>query len=477
MYYKNSTFALENETTRLMDPIIHYFSYMDKAIRSNWNAPALTDYKGAVSYTYGEMAQEIVRLKTFLASAGIQPGDKIAIVGRNCSHWALAYLAIAAYRGVAVTILPDWEASHIEVFLKHSDAKMLFASAAVSGRLNLKNLKAVKTVVTLDDWSVIQSPISNLQLPPTNHQSPISDLEFPTKNLDDLALIHYATDDIEHPKGIMLTHSSISSNVMFGEESIPGGPEKNVLSLLPLSQMLGLVFDCLYPLAGGSHIWFVTKPLSTDQLYEAFGVVKPFMFFTIPHLVEKIVHRMTDPLFKTVADKILWWVPILCLKRRRQARKQLMQALGGQLDILVVGDGKLDRAIERRLKQMHFPYTCGYGIAECAPLLSYEYPKQFAFGSVGKVVDRMEIAIASKHYHRVPGEILVRGDNVMLGYYRDMQATNAVFTDDGWMRTGDIGVKDRQGNLYLVGKNTISMISVEDEEDYFNPRAAANSIK
>ena len=452
-----------------MDPTRHYFMYMEKAMRANWSAPALSDYEGSIEYSCQELAQAMERLKQEFYALGIKPGDKLAIVGRNCSNWAVAYLAIAAFKGVVVTILPDWEAENIEILITHSDARVLFASHAVLNKIALSRMKHIEVAYSLEDLSIVKGKL------PQPIPTPVliaAQWHLPTDNIDDLALIHYADDDIAFPKGIMLTHRNISSNVMFGQDSIATGPNKSVLSLLPLSQMLGLVFDFLYPLAGGAHIYFVTKALSYDQLLIAFQKVQPYMFVTIPHLIEKIAYKLIIPRVKTVLRRILWRVPIVGHHRRKEAYNRLMRALGGKIEILIIGDGILDKRVEACLRQIRFPYTCGYGVAECGPLVGYEFPKQFAFGSVGKVVDRMEVSIDSPHYHRIPGEILVRGENVTLGYYRDMQLTNTIFTDDGWMRTGDTGTIDKEGNIFLKGKHTAPVVSV-DEEDYFKPRAAA----
>ena len=466
-----------------MDPTRHYFSYMQSAMRANWDAPALTDYEGTVSYTYHEMADAICALHAQFASLGLRSGDKMAIVGRNCANWAVAYLAIASYRGVVVTILPDWQAENIEILVTHSDAKVLFANEAVRAKVDPARMPNIEAAFALEDLTCQTSQTGQasptLSYSRTNPPSPTTatKLTLPTDNMDELALIHYASDDIQFPRGIMLTHRNLSSNVMFGQDCIATGPNKRVLSLLPLSQMLGLVFDFLYPLAGGAHIYFVTHPLSYDQLLQAFQTVRPYMFVTIPRLIEKITHRLIMPKVKTVLRRILWRTPFIAHYRRREAYQTLMEALGGALEILIIGDGILDKRVEACLHQIGIPYTCGYGVAECGPLVGYEFPEQFAFGSVGKVVDRMEVSIDSTHYHHIPGEILVRGENVMLGYYRDMQLTNTVFTDDGWMRTGDTGTIDRDGNIYLKGKHTAPVISVEEEDDYFKPRAAANSNK
>ena len=434
-----------------MDPIRSYFSYIDQAIRMNWTAPALSDYEGSLSYSYGQVAEQVVRFRHIFQEVGLCPGDHIAIVGRNAANWAIAYLAIAAYRGVAVTIMPDFAPDKITALLKHADCKALFVGPYVLPRLKpyLQDL-SLKAVWPFEEIK----PADTVQISP-------DDLHLPMDNQDDLALINYIDDDITIPKGVMLTHRAISSNVMFGQSSISTGPDKHILSLLPLSQMLGFIFEFLYPLAGGAHIYFITKGLTHAQLIEAYQIVKPYMVVSIPHVVERIVHRTTDKDVKTVLRRILWRCPFVGLGRRRRAKQKLMEAFGGKLELLVIGTGKLDYKVEKRLAAMRFPYTCGHGIAECGPMISYEYPKQYRFGSVGKVVDRMEVHIDSPKPLSEPGEILVRGDNVMLGYYGNMNLTNAVLTDAGWMRTGDKGTMDRKGNLFLTGEHLERFVNKE----------------
>ena len=435
----------------VMDPIRSYFSYIDQAIRAHWTAPALSDYEGSLSYSYGQVAEQVMQFGRLFSEAGLRPGDHIAIVGRNAANWAIAYLAIAAYRAVAVTIQPDFAPNKIAALLKHSDSKALFGDSYVLSRLKpyLKDLP-LKVRWSFEDIK-------------PNDTVTISqdELVLPTDNQDDLALINYIDDGVDIPKGVMLTHRAISSNVMFGQNSIPSGGDKHILALLPLSQMLGFIFEFLSPLAGGAHICFVTKSLSPAQLIEAYRVVQPYMVVTIPHVAESIVHRTTDRDVKTVLRRLIWSCPLIGLHRRRTVKRKLMEALGGKIEIMVIGAGKLDYKVEKRLADMHFPYTCGHGISECGPMISYEYPKQFRFGSVGKVVDRMEVRIDSPKPYSEPGEILVRGDNVMLGYYGNMNLTNAVLTDAGWMRTGDKGIIDRKGNLFLTGEHLERFVNEE----------------
>ena len=390
-----------------MDPIRSYFSYIDQSVRAYWTAPALTNYDGSLSYSYGQVAEQAMRFQAVFREAGLCAGDHIAIVGRNSAQWAIAYLAIAAYRAVAVTILPDYEPDKIATLLRHSESKAVFVGPYVAPRLEpqLKELK-LQAVWKLED----------MQPAETGDFKP-EDFVVPQNNLDDLALINYIDDDIDIPKGVMLTHRSISSNVMFGQDSMPLGQGKTMLSLLPLSQMLGFIFEFLYPLAGGAHIYFITKALSSTQLIEAYRHVRPAMVVTIPHVAERIVHRTTDRDVKTVLRRILWRTPIVALHRRKAARKKLLDALGGKVELLVIGGGKLEPKVEKRLAQMHVPYTCGHGIAECGPMISYEFPRQFKFGSAGKAVDRMEVTIQSHKPRTEPGEILVRGDNIMLGFF------------------------------------------------------------
>ena len=279
-----------------------------------------------------------------------------------------------------------------------------------------------------------------------------NDVSFPKDNMDDLALINYTSGSTGNPKGVMVTHRNLSSNVIFGQDKIPNDPTKSIVSMLPMAHMFGLMFEFIYQLAGGTHVYFIVKNLTPSILMQAFKEVHPYMILTVPLLVEKIFKKQIFPAIQKPLVKALWYTPLVNIPIRKKVYTQLMNAFGGKLEILIIGGAALNEDVERCLKQIKFPFTVGYGMTECAPLVCYENWKKYAFRSCGKGIDRLEIKVDSPDPRRVEGELLVRGENVMRGYYKNLQATDDVFTEDGWLRTGDMGVIDKKGNVFLRGR-------------------------
>ena len=437
----------------------HYFDYLEKTIRENWNAPAVSDYGGTINYSYGQLAQKVEWLGTLFDQLGLEPGDKVGICGRNCSHWGIVYMAIAARRLVAVSLLPDYTSESIYELVHHSDTKVLFVGPWVRGRVELKKMPDVETFIALADFSIMQSKkdidLANVDKAmaekyPNGYSK--DDVAFPKDNMDDLALINYTSGSTGNPKGVMVTHRNLSSNVIFGQDRIPNDPTKSIVSMLPMAHMFGLMFEFLYQLAGGTHVYFIVKNLTPSILLQAFKEVHPYMILTVPLLVEKIFKKQIFPVIQKPLVKMLWYTPLVNIPIRKKVYNQLMAAFGGKLEILIIGGAALNEDVERCMKQIKFPFTVGYGMTECAPLVCYEHWKKYAFRSCGKGIDRLEIKVDSPDPRRVEGELLVRGENVMRGYYKNLQATDDVFTEDGWLKTGDMGVIDKKGNVYLRGR-------------------------
>lgn len=436
----------------------HYFTLIQEVMKGNWNAPALTDYDGDHSYTYGQVAEQVARLELMFEHLGIGAGDKVSICGKNCSNWGLAFVAALAHRCVVVSILPDFTTESIHELVRHSDSKLLFVSPAIMKRLDAAQMSQLVSIVSLDDFSSIAgqavSPdfIDTLMKERYPKGFSIRDVHYPTENFDELALINYTSGSTGSPKGVMLTHRSLSANVVYGQTNIPNHPGQSIVSILPLAHMFGMMFELLYQMAGGTHINFITRNVTAPIMLKAFHDVQPYMILTVPLVIEKIFKKSIFPAIQKQPVKTLWNMPLINRPIRRKVYQKLMDAFGGKLEILIIGGAALNGDVEKCLKQIHFPYTCGYGMTECGPLVCYANWHTYAMKSCGRVVDHLELRVNSDNPYEKEGEILLRGSGVMLGYYKNQQATEEAFLDDGWMRTGDVGVIDHKGNVFLRGR-------------------------
>lgn len=454
----------------------HFFTFLEDAIKNNWDAPALTDYETDFTMSYGEVAEHIADLHLLFKEMGLKKGEKVALCGRNTVNWALCFLAVNTYEAVAVSILPEFHADSIQGLVNHSEASLLFVGPSVWNVVKTREMSNLKAVVSLNDFELIQSESEDVQQAFTKKNQLFSshypnglqmkDIVYPKDNFDDLALINYTSGTTSAPKGVMLTYRSISSNVEFGQLRIPNQVGWNVVSMLPLAHMFGLTFEFIYQLAGGCHVYFLSKTPSPQVLMKAFAETHPYMILTVPLVIEKIFQKTVFPVIRKPMMKVLWNTPGINRIVRNAVKKKLMTAFGGKLRYLIVGGAALNYEVENCLKQIRFPYTVGYGMTECGPILGYEDWRHFAKTSCGKVVDRMELRIDSANPLKEVGEIQVKGDHVMLGYYKNSEATEASFTEDGWMRTGDLGLIDKHGNIFIKGRSKSMILGSSGQNIY-----------
>lgn len=440
----------------------HFLSYLETTIKSSWNAPAMTDIDSNTTYSYGDLAERMARLQVLFREIGLKKGDKIAICGRNSSDWATTFLAVAAYEAVVVSIMPDFPAESIHSLVEHSEAKILFAGPVVWKTVDANKMPSLDAGISLEGFDLLFSKQEKIEKAYNDWDKSfeknypkgfsIEDVKYPTNNFDDLLLINYTSGTTSSPKGVMLTHRNISSNVQFGQENIPNQPHWNVVSMLPLAHMFGLVFECLYQLAGGCHVFFLSKTPSPQVLMKAFADVKPYMVLTVPLVIEKIFRKSVFPTIHKPLMRVLWYIPGIGRIIKNKVKEKVLNAFGGNLKYLIIGGAALNKEVELCLKAIRFPYCVGYGMTECAPLLAYEEWRKFKPRSCGKIVSRMEVKINSKNQYRTPGEILVRGENTMLGYYKNQEATDDVLIEGGWLRTGDMGIVDKKGNIFIKGR-------------------------
>ncbi len=456
-------------------PTTHMFTYINQSIRKGWNNPGFSDFGEDVNYTYGEIATQVARLNLFFELAGVEKGEKIAFCGGNCSHWGISFLSTLAYGAVAVSILPDFTGPDVEKLVNHSDSQILLVSQLVAKKLNFENMPGVKAVISMKDFSILYAKTEAYK-----NAFDTLDESFKAKypegfkpehvnyrddNLDDLAMINYTSGTTSSPKGVMLTYRSLSTNCTFGVEHIPNSPDDNIVSMLPLAHMFGMMFEFIYQLAGGTHVFFITK-LTTPILMKAFHDCSPYLILTVPLVLEKIYQKKIKPMVNKPIIKLLWNVPVVGKIIKNKVREGLVKAFGGKLHSLIIGGAALNGEVEKCLKDVGFPFLVGYGMTECGPLIAYVPWQEFEPHSCGRIVDRMEIKIDSADPLHEVGEILVKGEANMIGYYKNEEATKAVLMEDGWLRTGDLGLIDAKGNIFIKGRNKNMILGPSGQNIY-----------
>ena len=462
----------------------HLFEYYNEIFPAHWDEPALTDYNGTTEYTFGSLARQLARLGLFFKSLGIEKGDKIALCGRNCANWGVSYLAIAAYGGVVVSILQDFTPDDIKQLINHSDTKLLIVGPYVwqqctkDASVIRESVPQLKAVVSMTDFNVLYQRSGEVRVNGIEDIDSLfkqtypngftpADVHYRTDNLDDLLLINYTSGSTGSPKGVMLTYRSLSGNMRAGHQFLPNKPGQTLVSMLPLAHMFGQLAEFLFPLSGGCHIYFLTKTPTPTLLMKAFADVKPYMIVTVPLVIEKICKKSVFPVINGKYMRRLWRAPFgIGPIIRRKVKNKLMVAFGGQLKYFIVGGAAVNPDVENLLMDIHFPFIVGYGMTECGPLIGGCYVYEFKAGSVGHALPGNEVRIDSDDPLNKVGEILVRGDHVMTGYYKNEEGTRAAFTQDGWLRTGDLGLIDKKGNIYIKGRNKSMILGASGQNIY-----------
>ena len=453
----------------------HYLSYLQETMHSNWDGLAMTDLDGEHRYTYAQLAEAIAKIHTTWRTCGIKEGDKIALCGRNCANWGLLFLAVESYKAVVVSILPDFTAEGIYSLVDHSEAVLLYVGPNVKKKIDATQMKGLKATIFMDDMTIVEADDSFRKKFESADavfakEYPdgvkLTDVNYPIDNYDDLAVINYTSGSTGNPKGVMLTHLNLSGNVEFAHTRIPHKPGDTVLSMLPIAHMFGLMFEFLYQICEGAAVYFLTQAPTPTVLMKAFAQVKPFMILTVPLVVEKIIKKGVLPKISSPAAKIMWKTPFLKNVIRGKVKEGLDKTFGGQLRYLIIGGAALNGEVEQVLHDIKYQYCVGYGMTECGPLISYEDWFRYAFHSCGKELPQCHVRIDSEDPTSKDGEIQVKGINVMKGYYKNEEATKAVFTEDGWMRTGDLGVLDKEGNIYIHGRSKNMILGPSGQNIY-----------
>lgn len=444
-----------------MNPTQHMFTYINNSVRTNWNEPAFSDYKKPVHYTFGEAATEMARLGLLFDLLGVAPGEKIAFCGTNSSHWAVGFLSVLTNDRVVVSMLPDFTGEDIEKLVNHSDATLLFAGSAILKKITPEHMPGLKAIICIEDFNVAYAANPEALDAVVKWNDAFSakypkgyspaDVHYREDNLDELALINYTSGTTSSPKGVMLSYRALSSNIQYSIDNMECHPGLTLVSMLPLAHMFGMAIELIYQFAGGAHVCFITR-LTTPILMQALHENKPLLIVAVPLVLEKIYQKKLKPVISKPVVRLCWNLPIVGKAIKKKIYDGLMEAFGGNLHSLIAGGAAMNPEVEKCLMDIGFPFLVGYGMTECAPLVAYVPWQDFKARSCGKLVDRMQIRIDSPDPANTPGEILLRGDNCMLGYYKNEEETRKAFTADGWMHTGDMGVIDSEGNIYLRGR-------------------------
>ena len=458
-----------------MDNEKSFIALIEESIKKNWDLDALTDYKGA-TLQYKDVARKIEKIHIILEESGVQQGDKIAICGRNSSHWGVTFLAILTYGGVAVPILHEFKADNVHNIVNHSEAKLLFVGDMVWENLNENAMPNLEGIMLMNDFSILVSRSEKLDFARA-HLNEMFGKKYPRNfrrehisyhkdSSEELAILNYTSGTTSFSKGVMLPYRAIWSNIRFALDALPLKPGNRLVSMLPMAHMYGLAFEFLYPLCFGCHIFFLTRTPSPKIILQAFADVKPELVIAVPLIIEKIIKKNVLPKLETPTMKFLLKVPILSDKIKEKVCEQIKGAFGGNFYEVVVGGAAFNQEIEQFMRSINFPYTVGYGMTECGPLIAYEDWKSFKKASCGKPVHRMEVKILSPDPQNIVGEIVCKGDNVMLGYYKNPEATAEAIDKDGWLHTGDLGIMDELGNVTIKGRSKNMILGPSGQNIY-----------
>lgn len=452
-----------------------FIAFVEESIKKHWNLDALTDYKGA-TLQYKDVARKIEKLHILLAESGIKPGDKVAVCGRNSSHWGVAFLAILTYGAVAVPILHEFKADNIHNIVNHSEARLFFVGDVVWESLNEAEMPLLEGIILMTDFTLLVCRSKQLEYA-REHLNELFGKKFPRNfrrehvsyrrdNPEELAVINYTSGTTSFSKGVMLPYRSLWANTQFAFDVLTLKPGDRIVSMLPMAHMYGLAFEFLYEVACGCHVFFLTRMPSPKIIFQAFADVKPHIVIAVPLIIEKIIKKNVLPKLETLKMKVLLKVPIINDKIKAAVREQMIQGFGGNFYEVIIGGAAFNQEVEKLLKSIDFPYTVGYGMTECGPIICYEDWKRFKPGSCGKAAPRMEVRIDSPDPQNIVGEILTRGDNVMLGYYKNPEATAQILDADGWLHTGDLGVMDEEGNVTIKGRSKNMLLGPSGQNIY-----------
>ncbi len=452
-----------------------FIAYLEKSFKENWDLDALTDYKGS-TLQYKDLARKIEKMHILFEASGVQKGDKIALCGRNCAHWGVAFLSVLTYGAVAVPILHEFKADIIHHLVNHSEARLFFVGTSTWENLNETSMPILEGILSLNDFELLHSRSERL----TDARSRLNEFygkKFPSRftkesisyakdDPEQLALINYTSGTTSQSKGVMLPYRVLWSNMRFAFDALNLQPGNRVVSMLPMAHMYGLAFEFLYEICNGMHVFFLTRIPSPKIIFQAFSEVQPDIIIAVPLIMEKIIKKNILPRLQTPTMKILLHLPIINDKIKNTVREQMLKAFGGNVQTVIVGGAAFNQEVENFLRMIDFPYTVGYGMTECGPIIAYEDWRRFHPGSCGKAAPRMEVKIDNPDPYTHIGEIICRGTNVMQGYYRNPEATQQAIDSEGWLHTGDLGLIDEEGNIFIKGRSKNMLLSSNGQNIY-----------
>ena len=449
---------------------------IEDSIKGNWNRDALTDYKGS-TLQYKDVARLIEKLHILFNEVGVVPGDKISLCGRNSSNWGVAFLATLTYGAVPVPILHEFKADNVHNIINHSDSKLAFVSDSNWENLNEEEIPNVLGVIRIEDYELFISRSKKLT-DAREHLNELFGKKFPKRfdkdmvnyyhdnQPDDLAIINYTSGSTGFSKGVMIPYRAVTNNMEFADRALNLKAGSTIVSMLPMAHMYGMAFEFLYELTIGMHIYFLTKIPSPKIIFQALNEIRPSVVVAVPLIIEKIIKKNVLPKLETPSMRLLLKVPIVNEAIFTKVRETMISSFGGNFHEVIVGGAAFNHEVETLLHQLKFPYTVGYGATECAPIICYEDWKKFVPGSCGKAAYGMEVRINSEDPANIAGEILVKGPNVMLGYYKNEEATAETIDADGWYHTGDLGVMDSEGNVFIKGRSKNMLLGPSGQNIY-----------
>lgn len=453
-------------------------SLIEQSIIKNWELDALTDYKGA-TLQYRDVARKIEKLHIIFQNSGIGKGDKIAICGRNSSNWAVVFLATLTYGAVAVPILHEFMPDQVHNIVNHSEAKLLFVGDMVAPTIQEEEMPHLEGILFIPDFSVLVSRSEKLTYA-REHLNEIFGHKYPKyfrqehvnyykeESPEELLLINYTSGTTGFSKGVMIPARALWSNYDFATGVLGDKVSRgdNIISILPMAHMYGMMFEFLFEFLIGCHIYFLTRIPSPAIIAQAFAEVKPAVIIAVPLVIEKIIRKKVFPKIQNNLMKLLLNMPVVSKKVNQKICEEVKNAFGGRFYEIIVGGAAFNQEIEHFLHKINFPYTVGYGTTECAPIIAYSDYKTFVPGSCGRAVVHMQVEIESSDPQNIPGEIIVKGLNVMLGYYKNEEATNQVLDSNGWYHTGDLGIMDKDGNIFIKGRSKNMLLGSNGQNIY-----------